>query len=373
MKYLPLNMLREGGKESQRCRKHRPLLGETRRSITASQPSSQLRARGCRDGVNGGALNPTSICLWHLVIVLCLVLGNDGADAFSGSPECCAAAGPRRCHSSPLLASSSGHQPNGDASGALEPQVPQHVAFVCDGNSRWAKARNLPSIAGHAAGADRLIKMVTELQRRGVGYCTMYGFSTENWRRPTSEVQGILSVMEKTARGFYHTALQEDLRIRILGDLQDERIPSGLRDILHRLENETGGNDVSNSSKNDGKLTITIAINYGGRQDILNASKQIALALAKDDCVGLDDVTEETFASFLGTAGMPDPDLVIRTSGECRVSNFLLWNIAYSELYFVDTLWPDFDEASLEESFEWYNQRKRRFGAREAEQEPRLV
>jgi undecaprenyl diphosphate synthase len=296
--------------------------------------------------------------------------------------------------------SSSVHHTNGDDSGpGFTSEGPRHIALICDGNSRWAKARNLPSVAGHAAGARRLIELVGALKRKGVDYCTVYVFSTENWRRPESEVRDILSVMEETARLFYGQALRDDVRVKVLGDLNDERIPSGLREILERLERESGG--IGSPPDDNNKLTLSIAINYGGRQDILNASKRLALALAEDDSFDLDAITEERFASFLGTANTPDPDLVIRTSryvfslslslfwsfslslsltcletisltshsfnfSECRVSNFLLWNIAYAELYFADTLWPDFDETSLDDALDWYKQRERRFGARKA-------
>jgi undecaprenyl diphosphate synthase len=253
-----------------------------------------------------------------------------------------------------IFASSSGPVPASEG--------PRHIAFICDGNSRWAKARNLPSIAGHAAGANRLIDTVKALKCKGVAYCTMYAFSTENWRRPASEVRDILSVVEETTRQFYDWALREDISVRVLGDLNDERIPSGLREIFERLERESGGTGTPAGKGN--KLTLSIAINYGGRKDILNASKRMSLALAEDDSLDIDAITEEKFESFLGTANLPSPDLLIRTS-EARLSNFMLWDLAYTELYFVDTLWPDFDEASLDDALDWYKQRFRRFGARQ--------
>jgi undecaprenyl diphosphate synthase len=263
-----------------------------------------------------------------------------------------------------IFASSTHHHTNGDDSdAATASEGPRHIAFICDGNSRWAKARNLPSIAGHAAGANRLIETVKALKRKGVAYCTMYAFSTENWRRPESEVRDILSVMEETTRRFYDWALREGVSVRVLGDLNDERIPSGLREIIERLERESGGTGTPADEGN--KLTLSIAINYGGRKDILNASKRMALALKEDDSLDLDAITEENFGSFLATANLPPPDLLVRTS-EARLSNFMLWDLAYTEIYFIDTLWPDFDEASLDDALDWFRQRKRRFGARQA-------
>jgi undecaprenyl diphosphate synthase len=191
----------------------------------------------------------------------------------------------------------------------------------------------------------------------------MYAFSTENWRRPASEVRDILSVVEETTRRFYDWALREGITVRVLGDLNDERIPSGLREIIERLERESGGTGAPADGEGN-KLTLSIAINYGGRKDILNASKQMALALAEDDSFDIDKITEETFGSFLATGSLPPPDLLIRTS-EARLSNFMLWDLAYTEIYFIDTLWPDFDEASLDYALNWYRQRKRRFGARQ--------
>lgn len=265
--------------------------------------------------------------------------------------------------SSYLQTHTNGDDDSGSHLPASEGGTPRHVAFICDGNSRWAKARNLPSIAGHAAGASRLIETVRSLKRKGVAYCTMYAFSTENWRRPASEVRDILSVVEETTRRFYDWALREGISVRVLGDLNDERIPSGLREIIEQLERESGGTGAPAGEGN--KLTLSIAINYGGRKDIVNASKRMALALAEDDSLDIDAITEEKFGSFLATGSLPPPDLLIRTS-EARLSNFMLWDVAYSEIYFIDTLWPDFDESSLDGALDWYRQRKRRFGARRA-------
>ena len=244
----------------------------------------------------------------------------------------------------------------------LEPEtlsLPNHVAIICDGNSRWAQARGLPAAAGHAAGADRLVQVLKTLQNMGVRYCTLYCFSTENWHRPAKEIDDLMRVMEQTARRCRDQILASEARIKVLGDLDDERIPSGLRDILTQIQDETAANEVSQ--------TVCLAINYGGRRDILNAAKRLAEdAAASSDPSLIHSLTEDDLSLYLGTDGIPDPDLLIRTSGEHRISNFLLWNIAYAEIYFTDTLWPDFDSTCLLEALSWFSRRHRRFGSREA-------
>ena len=253
---------------------------------------------------------------------------------------------------------------------------PRHVAFVCDGNSRWARARGLPAVMGHAAGADRLVEVLRFLQRGcpTVTHCTFYGFSTENWKRPANEIRDIWRVMEQTVRRFGDQLLQENnVVIQVVGDLDDKRIPVSLRRALQELEQETRDNkqrragnqndDNNNNNDSNNVLTICLAINYGGRQDIVTATKRLAKLIA-DGVLDSDAVTEETLASCLCTSGIPDPDLIIRTSGETRLSNFLLWNAAYSELYFTNELWPDFGTDSVHTALDWFAQRKRRFGGR---------
>jgi undecaprenyl diphosphate synthase len=246
------------------------------------------------------------------------------------------------------------HELNNDAQN--HKRVPKHVAFVCDGNSRWAKSRNLPTAVGHGVGADRLLDLLSFLKDDEIAYCTMYGFSTENWQRPPAEVAEILNIMEITARGFHDRAIKEHFRVKILGNLDDTRIPTSLRDILQKLERETATDQPA--------LTVCLAVNYGGRQDIIDATLRLAKEIASGN-IHPDDVTEDTVSSLLCTSGIPDPDLIIRTSGECRLSNFLLWNTAYSEIYFTPELWPDFRNDSWKAALAWYAQRKRRFGARE--------
>uniref|UniRef100_A0A7S2ULW0 Alkyl transferase n=1 Tax=Attheya septentrionalis TaxID=420275 RepID=A0A7S2ULW0_9STRA len=266
--------------------------------------------------------------------------------------------------------------------------VPRHVAFICDGNSRWATSRHLPTFMGHSRGADAMVDTVQHLKEFNVEVCTFFGFSTENWARPPQEVQNILKVMEMTARTFYQSALNERVQVKILGDLTDKRIPSSLREILEQLEQDTVQHSPTNSNcdtdshgdgaspkgtvqNNEGRLTVCLAVNYGGRNDILNAAHKLACSMAEGNTIGGGPLKfneqdgEKMLASFLCTASIPDPDLIIRTGGERRLSNFLLWNAAYAELYFDDVLWPDFDRLHLEKALRWYSSRSRRFGGRE--------
>lgn len=254
--------------------------------------------------------------------------------------------------------------------------VPKHVAFICDGNSRWASKRQLPTSAGHIAGADRFVDLLDYLKADGIQYCTFYGFSTENWNRSAQEIEGLFKIMEQTARQLANRVLRESssLEIKLLGDLEDERIPSGLKDILEELQEKTNGRNSKSSSVTDAStpLTICLAINYGGRQDILHATQKLVEAVKN----GLSpaQITEETLASYLCTSSIPDPDMIIRTSGESRLSNFMLWNCAYSELYMTPVLWPDFDKNCWRNALSWYQQRQRRFGYRhEAERERMLT
>lgn len=241
----------------------------------------------------------------------------------------------------------------------VRPLTPKHVAFVCDGNSRWAEARFLPAMAGHAAGADRLLDCLETLKVSGVQYCTMYGFSTENWKRSEKEISDILKVIEETARNFQHRAIEENVRVKILGDVDDPRLPSSLRSALRSLEQET----YSATAGFDEALTVCLALNYGGRQDIVKASLKLAKQIAEGTIDPL-TVSEADFGQLLCTANIPDPDLVVRTGGEQRLSNFLLWDLAYAELFFTDVLWPDFDELQLNKALAWFASRSRRFGGR---------
>jgi undecaprenyl diphosphate synthase len=269
-----------------------------------------------------------------------------------------------------------GHDSSNSNNNNPNPQdmtMPRHVAFICDGNSRWAKARKLPTLVGHAVGADRLVDLVTLLKRSngGVQYATFYGFSTENWKRPAKEIKAIFTVVEQTARRFHARAIQEGYQVKVLGDLDDVRIPNSLRQVLQTLEKDSHAAVAAtaaaaaqeNKANEQEPLTICLAVNYGGRQDILQASVRLATAMAKGE-FDKGDINEDVFSKLLWTSQIPDPDLIVRTSGECRVSNFLLWDLAYAEIYFAETLWPDFNENCWLETLEWYGQRKRRFGGR---------
>jgi undecaprenyl diphosphate synthase len=238
--------------------------------------------------------------------------------------------------------------------------VPRHVALICDGNSRWAQARGLPSSFGHAAGSDRLLKCLETLKEKGVSYCTFYGFSTENWKRSDGEIQDILSIIERTANKFCERAIKEKVRVKILGDLDDERIPKSLRDSLMSLQSKT----YSATYEEINVFTVCLAINYGGRQDILNACVRLASAISEGS-TDSKHISEDDFNRYLSTVNIPDPDLVIRTGGDQRLSNFLLWNLAYTELYFTDVLWPDLDPTELSTALKWFSARSRRYGGRQ--------
>jgi undecaprenyl diphosphate synthase len=247
--------------------------------------------------------------------------------------------------------------------------LPQHVGFVCDGNSRWAQARGLPAAMGHMAGANRFVDILNFLLRNNnIRYYTLFGFSTENWQRPETEIAEIFRAMECAAhrvRDQLSLPENQNIRLQVLGDIEDSRIPQSLRDILLQLQDETQQQQdrIGNISSARDTTTVCLAINYGGRQDIVNASKRLAMDIA-NGIIHPDHVSEADFSKRLSTHNVPDPDLIIRTSGERRLSNFLLWESAYAELYFTDTLWPDFDESAMEKALDWYSQRRRRFGGR---------
>jgi len=261
---------------------------------------------------------------------------------------------------------------------------PNHVAFICDGNSRWSisnKSKFIPNgqqtrdvtFWGHYNGATNVINLIKHIQKKyanSIHYVTMYAFSTENWSRDPSEIEALWNVLETFSKKFYNYVLQLGMKVKIIGDLDDQRIPVSLRDLLRKLESDSYSSIKDN---HENCLTLCIAINYGGRKDIIDASLKMAELISRGEVILNDnnggDVSvgnlEETFSSLLCTSNIPDPDLVIRTGGECRMSNFLIWNCAYSELYFTDTLWPDYSEEELDKAIEWYKGRERRFGGRE--------
>lgn len=230
-----------------------------------------------------------------------------------------------------------------------ERNVPGHIAIILDGNGRWAKKRGLPRTAGHAAGSETFRKIATYCKNIGVKYLTVYAFSTENWSRPEDEVKAIMKLLDKYLHEAIQTMERDNIKMKILGDV------SRLSDDLKAEIAET--NEIS--SRYEG-FQANICLNYGGRDEIVKAARQYA-----EDCVaGKADVelSEEEFSNYLYSAGMPDPDLLIRPGGEKRISNFLLWQCAYSEFYFTDVLWPDFDEKELDKAIEEFNRRDRRFG-----------
>ncbi|MGN0373814.1 MAG: isoprenyl transferase [Enterocloster sp.] len=228
--------------------------------------------------------------------------------------------------------------------------IPQHVALILDGNGRWAKKRGLPRTMGHREGCVTVEKTVEIAARLGIRYLTVYGFSTENWKRSAEEVGALMQLFRYYMVRLLKVASANNVRVKMIGDRSrfDKDIIAG----INRLEEET---------KENTGLTFVIAVNYGGRDEIRRAAKKLALDVAEGR-VEAEAIDEKIFASYLDTAGMPDPDLLIRTSGEIRLSNYLLWQLAYTEIYVTDCLWPDFNREELERAIVQYNKRDRRFG-----------
>ena len=226
-------------------------------------------------------------------------------------------------------------------------KLPRHIAIIMDGNGRWAKKRGLPRTAGHAAGAETFRRIATYCQKLGVEHFTVYAFSTENWKRPPEEVSAIMSLLDTYLREAIEKMERDNVRLKILGDT------SVLSPELRELIAET--DEISGHVHG---MQANICINYGGRDEIIRAVRAYA---EKYKATG-EDITEESFSNLLYTAGIPDPELIIRPSGEYRLSNFLMWQSAYSEFYFTDTLWPDFDERELDRALISYQSRDRRFG-----------
>ena len=228
--------------------------------------------------------------------------------------------------------------------------VPKHVAIILDGNGRWAKAKGMPRNYGHTAGARNVETVCQAAHDLGVKYVTMYAFSTENWNRPEGEVEALMKLLESYLKNCIKTAVKNNMRVRVIGDTT--RLSERFQERIRELE--------AASAKNDG-LNLQIAINYGSRDEMTRAMRR----MSEDVAAGKrkpEEITESVFEEYLDTAGIPDPDLLIRTSGELRLSNFLLWQLAYSEFYFTDVPWPDFHKEELERAIEAYNKRDRRFG-----------
>ncbi|CTQ50771.1 polyprenyl diphosphate synthase [Jannaschia donghaensis] len=227
---------------------------------------------------------------------------------------------------------------------------PRHVAFIMDGNGRWAEMRGRPRLLGHRAGARRVREIVESCPDLGVEYCTIFAFSTENWKRTQAEVSGLMSLFRRYIQTEAQTLLKQGTRVRFIGDRL--RLDAKLRGLMDMIEALTAHNT---------RCHLTIALNYGGRDEVARATKRLARDVA-DGRLDPDAITDQTLPRYLDTHVLPDPDLVIRTSGEARISNFLLWQSAYAEYEFVDTLWPDFTREKLEEILGRYGGRERRFG-----------
>ncbi len=225
-------------------------------------------------------------------------------------------------------------------------RIPTHVAIIMDGNGRWAQARGLPRLAGHRAGTQNLRRIIEACVEFGIRYLTIYAFSTENWARPRDEVEGLMGILEEVIDREVPELHAQGVQIRHIGALEGIR-PELQRKIQQAVE----------LTRANQRLVLVVAFNYGGRAEIVHAVRRILAEGRRAD-----EIDEETFAQYLYTAGLPDPDLVIRTSGEQRISNFLLWQTAYSEWYFTPVYWPDFDKTELRKALEEYSRRERRFG-----------
>jgi undecaprenyl diphosphate synthase len=237
------------------------------------------------------------------------------------------------------------------ASEPSRPKPPRHVAIIMDGNGRWATARGLPRVAGHRRGAEAVRRTVTAATELGIEYLTLFGFSSENWKRPIQEVDDLMGLLRHYLRGEIAELHDNGVRLRIIG--RRERLPVDIVTLITNSEELTRKNE---------RLQLTVALSYGGRDEIASAARQIAEAVRAGK-LAPDEIDEACFARYLFTAGLPDPDLLIRTSGEQRISNFLLWQTAYSEFVFTETLWPDFSKDDLKQAVEDFNGRERRYGA----------
>lgn len=226
----------------------------------------------------------------------------------------------------------------------------KHIAFIMDGNRRWAKARGLPIIAGHEKGAKTLTEVAKAAKDLGIKYITVYAFSTENWKREKSEVEGLMNLLRKYLKESFKELEENNARIMFIGER--DMLASDIVADMEKIENRT--------AKNDG-ITLCVALSYGGRQEIVAATRKIA-ELAQNGGLNIKDIDEKKFSDMLYTKDLPDPDLLIRTSGEERISNFLLWQLSYSEFYFSDTLWPDFSKEELVKIIDEYKNRERRYG-----------
>lgn len=234
--------------------------------------------------------------------------------------------------------------------GMQDMKIPNHVAIILDGNGRWAKSKGMPRTYGHTTGAKNVEKIAEAAGNMGIRYLTLYAFSTENWNRPPEEVKALMNLLDSYLKNCIQTAKKNNMAVRVLGDIS--RLDERMQEKIQKLE--------ESSADYDG-LHLQIAINYGSRDEIVRAIRKLGRDVEAGK-IAPDQISEETFSSYLDTAGLPDPDLLIRTSGEERLSNFLLWQLAYAEFYFTDVPWPDFHEEDLRRAVEAYNQRDRRYG-----------
>jgi undecaprenyl diphosphate synthase len=233
---------------------------------------------------------------------------------------------------------------------AQQETPPEHVAIIMDGNGRWATARGLSRTEGHKKGAEAAQRCVEAARELGIRYVTLFSFSSENWNRPASEIDDLMNLLRYYLSRETAEMKKNGARLLVIGDRS--RLPADIVGIIDNIEQET---------RNNTKITVVIALSYGGRQDVVFAARELA-RLAKDGKVDPETIDENVFSRHLMTHGIPDPDLMIRTSGESRISNFLLWQLAYAELFFTNTLWPDFGKKDMEEAIAFFNGRDRRYG-----------
>ena len=234
-------------------------------------------------------------------------------------------------------------------------RIPQHIAIIMDGNGRWATERNKPRSYGHQAGVDTMRRITSECTRLGVKYLTLYTFSTENWNRPSDEIAALMGLVLTSLED--EIFMKNNVRFQVIGDI--DRLPAAVAGKLRETIEHTANNDT---------MTMVVALSYSARWELTEATKQIAVKVQKGE-LSIDDIDENAINDSLCTSFMPDPDLLIRTGGEFRISNYLLWQLAYSELYFCDTYWPDFSEADLHKAIADYQGRQRRFGKTEKQVE----
>lgn len=230
-------------------------------------------------------------------------------------------------------------------------KIPKHVAVILDGNGRWAKKRFMPRNYGHVQGSKTVEKILEDAYDLGIEYFTIYAFSTENWNRPNEEVEALMKLLRNYLKNCIKTCKKNNMKVRVIGD--KSKLNMDIRESIEELERV--------SASNTG-LNFQVALNYGSRDEILRAIKRLIHDYENKQFI-LDNIDEELFENYLDTCGIPDPDLLIRTSGEKRLSNYLLWQLAYTEFYFTDILWPDFTKDELIKAIEYYNSRDRRFGA----------